>query len=166
MRRGSIGIAERAGSSERSRISRITPTSRCRRLFVQGCSTSRTRRPPRFAASSSKLRFRPRRGGGWGTCGLDRRQVRPYAVGPGNTPVDAAGRRLFNAPEYSGRTFLEYQSQLGAAGALSLWLEALMQSTVYFTALNDPIERQGPWSRQREYHASTASALVYRRFRP
>ena len=68
------------------------------------------------------------------------------AVGPGNTSVDAAGRRLFNAPEYSGRTFLEYRSQLGAAGALSLWLEALMQSTVYFTALNDPIERQGPYS--------------------
>jgi iron complex outermembrane recepter protein len=76
---------------------------------------------------------------------IDARYDRYVAVGPGNTPVDAAGRRLFNAPEYSGRTFLEYQSQLGAAGALSLWLEALMQSTVYFTALNDPIERQGPY---------------------
>ena len=55
---------------------------------------------------------------------IDARYDRYVAVGPGNTPVDAAGRRLFNAPEYSGRTFLEYQSQLGAAGALSLWLEA------------------------------------------
>jgi iron complex outermembrane recepter protein len=77
---------------------------------------------------------------------IDARYDRYVAVGPGGTSVDAGGRRLFNAPEYSGRTWLEYQSQLGAAGALSLWLEALMQSTVYFTALNDPVERQGAYS--------------------
>jgi iron complex outermembrane receptor protein len=75
---------------------------------------------------------------------MDARYDRYVAVGPGGTSVDAAGRRLFNAPEYSGRTFLEYQRQLGA-GTLSMGLEVLLQSTVYFTALNDPIESQGAY---------------------
>jgi iron complex outermembrane recepter protein len=70
---------------------------------------------------------------------------RYLAPGPGGTSVDAAGRRLFNAPEWSGRTWVEYRTQIGAAGAWSLSLETVMQSTVYFTALNDPIERQGPY---------------------
>ena len=77
---------------------------------------------------------------------IDARYDRYVAVGPGGTSVDAAGRRLFNAPEYSGRMFLQYRSQLGAAGALSLLFEALLQSTVYFTPLNDPVERQGAYS--------------------
>jgi iron complex outermembrane receptor protein len=77
---------------------------------------------------------------------IDARYDRYVAAGPGGTSVDAAGRRLFNAPEYSGRMFLQYRSQLGAAGALSLLFEALLQSTVYFTALNDPVERQGAYS--------------------
>jgi iron complex outermembrane recepter protein len=76
---------------------------------------------------------------------IDARYDRYVAAGPGGTSVDAAGRRLFNAPEWSGRTWVEYGTQIGAAGAWSLSLEALMQSTVYFTALNDPIERQGPY---------------------
>lgn len=88
-----------------------------------------------------------RTGPGWRLGGhaawMDARYDRYTAVGPGGSSVDAAGRRLFNAPEYSGRTFLEYQRQLGAAGALSVWVEALMQSTVYFTPLNDPVQRQG-----------------------
>ena len=76
---------------------------------------------------------------------IDARYDRYVAAGPGGTSVDAAGRRLFNAPEWSGRTWVEYRTQIGAAGAWSLSLEALMQSTVYFTAINDPIERQGPY---------------------
>jgi iron complex outermembrane recepter protein len=76
---------------------------------------------------------------------IDARYDRYVAVGPGGTSVDAAGRRLFNTPEYSGRTWLEYRRQLGAAGALSLAVDLLLQSTVYFTPLNDPIERQGPY---------------------
>ena len=76
---------------------------------------------------------------------MDARYDRYVAVGPGGIPVDAAGRRLFNAPEYSGRAWVEYGTELGAAGAVFLSLEALMQSTVYFTALNDPIEGQGPY---------------------
>src|SRR6185436_13954893 len=77
---------------------------------------------------------------------IDARYDEYLVPGPGVTLVDAAGRRLFNVPEWSSRTWLEYRSQIGAAGAWWLSLEALMQSTVYFTALNDPIERQGPYS--------------------
>jgi iron complex outermembrane receptor protein len=77
---------------------------------------------------------------------IDARYDRYVAAGPDGTSVDAAGRRLFNAPEWSGRTWVEYRTQIGAAGAWSLSLEALMQSTVYFTAINDPIERQGPYA--------------------
>jgi iron complex outermembrane receptor protein len=76
---------------------------------------------------------------------MDARYDRYAAVGPGGISVDAAGRRLFNVPEYSGRAWLEYRRQLGAAGALSLSADVLLQSTVYFTPLNDPIERQGPY---------------------
>jgi len=76
---------------------------------------------------------------------MDARYDRYAAVGPGGISVDAAGRRLFNVPEYSGRAWLEYRRQLGAAGALSLSADALLQSTVYFTPLNDAIEQQGPY---------------------
>jgi iron complex outermembrane receptor protein len=85
---------------------------------------------------------------------MDARYDRYVAPGPGGTAVDAAGRRLFNAPEYSGRAWLEYGTQLRAAGAVFLTLEAVMQSTVYFTALNDPIERQ------RAYGLVNANATV------
>lgn len=75
----------------------------------------------------------------------DAKYDRYLAPGPGGIPVDAAGRRLFNAPEWSGRTWVEYRTRIAATGGWSLSLEALMQSTVYFTAINDPIERQGPY---------------------
>ena len=75
----------------------------------------------------------------------DARYDRYLAPGPGGSSVDAAGRRLFNAPEWSGRTWAEYRTQMAAAGAWSVSLEALMQSTVYFTAMNDPVERQSPY---------------------
>jgi iron complex outermembrane receptor protein len=73
------------------------------------------------------------------------RYDRYIAVGPGGTSVDAAGHRLFNAPDYSGRTWLEYGTKLRTAGAIFLTLEAVLQSTVYFTAINDSIERQGAY---------------------
>ena len=76
---------------------------------------------------------------------VDARFDRYLAAGPSGTSIDAAGRRLFNAPEWSGRIWVEYGTQIGVAGALSASLDALMQSTAYFTALNDRIEQQGPY---------------------
>jgi iron complex outermembrane recepter protein len=59
--------------------------------------------------------------------------------------VDVAGHRLFNAPEWSGRTWLEYATQLGRWGGLLLSLDVIKQSTVYFTPMNDTVERQDPF---------------------
>ena len=77
---------------------------------------------------------------------LDARYDRYTAVGPGGSPVDVAGRRLSNVPEWSGRIWLEYARQLGRLGVLLLSLDVIRQSTVYFTPINDTIQRQGPYS--------------------
>ena len=77
---------------------------------------------------------------------LDARYDRYMAVGPGGSPVDVAGRRLSNVPEWSGRTWLEYARQLGWLGVLLLSIDVMKQSTVYFTPINDTVERQGPYS--------------------
>jgi iron complex outermembrane recepter protein len=77
---------------------------------------------------------------------LDARYDRYTAVGPGGSPVDVAGRRLSNVPEWSRRIWLEYARQLGRLGVLSLSLDVIRQSTVYFTPINDTIQRQGPYS--------------------
>jgi iron complex outermembrane receptor protein len=76
---------------------------------------------------------------------LDARYDRYTAVGPGGSPVDVAGRRLSNAPEWSGRIWLEYARRLGRLGWLLVTLDVIRQSTVYFTPINDTIQRQGPY---------------------
>jgi iron complex outermembrane recepter protein len=89
-------------------------------------------------------------GPGWRVGGhvawLDARYDRYTAVGPGGSPVDVAGRRLSNVPEWSGRIWLEYARQVGRLGVLLLSLDVIRQSTVYFTPINDTIQRQGPYS--------------------
>ena len=77
---------------------------------------------------------------------LDARYDRYTAVGPGGSPVDVAGRRLSNVPEWSGRIWQEYSRQVGRLGVLLLSLDVIGQSTVYFTPINDTIQRQGPYS--------------------
>jgi iron complex outermembrane recepter protein len=73
------------------------------------------------------------------------RYDRYTAVSPVGAPVDVAGNRLSNAPEWSGRTWLEYARSVGRAGVLSLFVDVLRQSTVYFTPINDSIQRQGAY---------------------
>jgi iron complex outermembrane receptor protein len=76
---------------------------------------------------------------------LDARYDRYTAVSPVGAPVDVAGRRLSNAPEWSGRMWLEYARSVGHVGALSLLVDLVRQSTVCFTPMNDEIQRQGPY---------------------
>jgi iron complex outermembrane recepter protein len=76
---------------------------------------------------------------------LDARYDRYAAVGPGGSPVDVAGRWLSNVPEWSGRIWLEYARPLGRLGVLLLSLDVIRQGTVYFTPINDTIQRQGPY---------------------
>jgi iron complex outermembrane receptor protein len=67
---------------------------------------------------------------------------RYVAVGVGGVMGDVAGNRLTNAPEWSGRFWLQWTGNLGRAGLVSLRAESRRQSTVFFTPFNDDIQRQ------------------------
>jgi iron complex outermembrane receptor protein len=73
---------------------------------------------------------------------LDAAYDRYIAVGVGGVTGDVAGRRLTNAPEWSGRAWLEWTPAAGARGVLTLRAETRWQSTVYFTPFNDAVQRQ------------------------
>ena len=76
---------------------------------------------------------------------LDATYDRYVAVGPGGLTGDVAGNRLSNAPEWSGRLWLEWSGSAGSLGALRLRAEARAQSTVFFTPFNDSVQRQAPY---------------------
>ena len=76
---------------------------------------------------------------------LNAKYDRYNAVGVGGVMGDAAGHRLNNAPEWSGRLWLEWNVAAGRAGTLSLRPDVLWQSTVFFTAFNDGIQRQSAY---------------------
>jgi iron complex outermembrane receptor protein len=75
---------------------------------------------------------------------LDATYDRYVAVGVGGVTGDVAGNRLDNAPEWSGRLWLEWSRSAGRLGTLSLRAASRWQSTVFFTPFNDAIERQSP----------------------
>jgi len=76
---------------------------------------------------------------------LDATYDRYIAVGLGGVTGDAAGNRLNNAPEWSGRLWLEWTGNLGRATRMTLTADATAQSTVFYTPFNDTIQRQGPY---------------------
>jgi iron complex outermembrane receptor protein len=77
---------------------------------------------------------------------LDARYDEYVAVGVGGVTGDVAGRRLSNAPEWSGRAFVDWRIAAGRAGTLSLRADARFQSTAYFTPFNDDVQRQSPYA--------------------
>jgi iron complex outermembrane recepter protein len=76
---------------------------------------------------------------------LDATYDRYIAVGVGGVTGDVAGHRLNNAPEWSGRLWLEWDGTIGRAGLVSLRADSRWQSTVFFTPFNDDIQRQRPY---------------------
>jgi iron complex outermembrane receptor protein len=76
---------------------------------------------------------------------LDARYDEYLAVGVGGVTGDVSGRFLSNAPEWSGRASVDWRIAKGRAGTLSLRADARFQSTAYFTAFNDDVQRQGPY---------------------
>jgi iron complex outermembrane receptor protein len=65
---------------------------------------------------------------------------------PGDaTPHDAAGRRLNNAPEWSGGGSAVYEFATGRAGTASVRGDVSWQSRVFFTPVNDAIETQSAY---------------------
>ena len=76
---------------------------------------------------------------------LDATYDRYVAVGVGGATGDVAGNRLSNAPEWSGRLWLEWSRSAGRLGTLSLRTASRWQSTVFFTPFNDVVQRQSPY---------------------
>jgi iron complex outermembrane recepter protein len=76
---------------------------------------------------------------------LDATYDRYVAVGVGGVTGDVAGHRLSNAPEWSGRLWLEWSRSAGRLGTLSLRAASRWQSTVFFTPFNDAVQRQSPY---------------------
>ena len=76
---------------------------------------------------------------------LDARYDEYVAVGVGGVTRDVAGHLLSNAPEWSGRVFVDWSAAAGRVGTLSLRADARFLSTVYFTPFNDAVQRQRPY---------------------
>ncbi len=76
---------------------------------------------------------------------LDARYDRYLAVGVDGVPGDVSGRRLSNAPEWSGRLWLEWRADAGRAGTVSLRADSRWQTTVFYTPFNDAVQRQSAY---------------------
>jgi iron complex outermembrane receptor protein len=76
---------------------------------------------------------------------LDATYDRYIAVGVGGVMGDVAGHRLNNAPEWSGRLWLEWNAEVGRAGLASVRVDFKRQTTVFFTPFNDLVQRQRPY---------------------
>jgi iron complex outermembrane recepter protein len=73
---------------------------------------------------------------------LDARYDQYIAVNNNNVPGNVAGNRLNNAPELSGRGWIEWSGTVPPSRRLTVAVEASTQSTVFFTPFNDDIQRQ------------------------
>ncbi len=76
---------------------------------------------------------------------LDATYDRYIAVGVGGITGEVAGRRLNNAPEWSGRLWLQWNGDIGGAGRVSMRADSTWQSAVFFTPFNDAIQWQRPY---------------------
>jgi iron complex outermembrane receptor protein len=77
---------------------------------------------------------------------LDARYDRYVAVGVGGIIGDVAGRRLNNAPQWSGRAWLEWSRRAWRSATLSIVSDVLWQTTAFFTPFNDAVQRQAPYA--------------------
>jgi iron complex outermembrane recepter protein len=76
---------------------------------------------------------------------LDATYDRYIAVAMGGVVGDVAGRRLNNAPEWSGRIWAEWAGSVAGTNLLALTIDATAQSTVFYTPFNDAVQRQLPY---------------------
>jgi iron complex outermembrane receptor protein len=92
-----------------------------------------------------EMQLRPALRAGGHVAWLDAKYDQYMAVGAGGITTDVAGHRLSNAPEWSGRVWIEWATDIRRAGVLSLRADSRWQSTVYFTPFNDTVQRQRPY---------------------
>jgi len=76
---------------------------------------------------------------------LDAVYDRYVAVGAGGITAEVAGNRLNNAPEWSGRVWIEWTGDIGRSRRLTVTGDATAQTTVFYTPFNDDIQRQRPY---------------------
>lgn len=76
---------------------------------------------------------------------LNARYDHYVAVGNGGVTSDVAGNRLNNAPEWSGRLWLEWTGNISSATRLTLTADATAQSTAFYSPFNDMIQRSPPY---------------------
>jgi iron complex outermembrane receptor protein len=67
------------------------------------------------------------------------------AVTFNNVAGDVSGNRLNNAPEWSGRLWVQWNRDIGASRRLSIAIDTSAQSTVFYTPFNDNIQFQRPY---------------------
>ena len=67
------------------------------------------------------------------------------AVNFNNVAGDVSGNRLNNAPEWSGRLWVQWNGDIGASRRLSIAVDTSAQSTVFYTPFNDNIQFQRPY---------------------
>ena len=64
----------------------------------------------------------------------------------GFAPINLAGKKLSNAPEFSFRAGADYELQVGSAGKLNARAEVNWQDRVYFTEFNNADATQGAYA--------------------
>jgi iron complex outermembrane receptor protein len=77
---------------------------------------------------------------------LDAAYDRFLAVRPGGAREDAAGRRLNNAPEWSGSGSAAFEFATGRAGFASVRCDVSGQSRVFFAPIDTAIHTQAPYA--------------------
>jgi iron complex outermembrane receptor protein len=93
----------------------------------------------------TKWRIAPGLEAGGHAAWLDATYDQYTAVGLGGVTGDVAGKRLNNAPEWSGRLWVEWAGNIGQSKRLTVTADATAQSTVFYTPFNDDIQRQLPY---------------------
>jgi iron complex outermembrane receptor protein len=76
---------------------------------------------------------------------LDARYGPYIAVAYNGVTGEVEGKRLNNAPEWSGRFWIEWSGSIGRSRRFSIAADATGQSTVFYTPFNDSIQQQGPY---------------------
>ena len=75
---------------------------------------------------------------------LNARYDRYLVVGAGGISSDVAGMRLNNSPEWSARAWSDWTWAIGDTRSVSFRADSRWKTTVFFSPLNDAIQRQRP----------------------
>ena len=76
---------------------------------------------------------------------LDATYDQYIAVSNSGETGDVAGNRLNNAPEWTGRLWVEWSGDIGHSRRVSISADATAKSTAFYTPFNDSIQRQAPY---------------------